>query len=288
MQSFHYKIAGLNLSLILPDEYDAYSLLTSFRPFIFLGEPEVSCELIYEPHLALPQSLKALITESNDMGTTSIYSDSAHYYFAMDFAGSEALMRVDADWKRAVFTLDWTMPYADVLLSSLSRALFAQYVILFGGVSLHASVVVRDSLAYMFMGKSGTGKSTHSRLWMQTFLGCFLLNDDNPYIRVTDDKVIVYGSPWSGKTSCYKNESYTLKGIARLSQAKENRAVVRKDIEAFLEVYPGASVVRFDRKLHDKLCDNISELCEKTGVIHLFCLPDSDAAMCSSAIFEKM
>ena len=63
------------------------------------------------------------------------------------------------------------------------------------------------------MGKSGTGKSTHSRLWLENVPGATLLNDDNPIVRLTLVGAIVYGSPWSGKTPCYKNESAPLAGV---------------------------------------------------------------------------
>ena len=68
----------------------------------------------------------------------------------------------------------------------------------------HASVVSCHGKAYMFLGPSGTGKSTHSQLWIKHIEGSRLINDDNPVVRLQDDgRVMVYGSPWSGKTPCY-------------------------------------------------------------------------------------
>lgn len=67
---------------------------------------------------------------------------------------------------------------------------------------MHASVIAKEAGAYLFFGTSGTGKSTHSRLWLENVEGSSLLNDDNPALRVIDGKVIVFGTPWSGKTPC--------------------------------------------------------------------------------------
>ena len=69
---------------------------------------------------------------------------------------------------------------------------------------IHSSVICKDQQGYAFLGKSGTGKSTHSRLWLQHIPGSELLNDDNPVIRICHGTPVIFGSPWSGKTPCYK------------------------------------------------------------------------------------
>ena len=81
----------------------------------------------------------------------------------------------------------------------------------------HSSVVMEKGYAYMFLGKSGTGKSTHSQQWLEAIKGAMLLNDDNPVVRAyPGGRIYVYGSPWSGKTHCYKNDYGTLGGIVML------------------------------------------------------------------------
>ena len=63
-----------------------------------------------------------------------------------------------------------------------------------------------EARGYLFLGHSGTGKSTHARQWLAAFDDAWLLNDDNPILRVMEDgEVRVYGSPWSGKTHFYNN-----------------------------------------------------------------------------------
>lgn len=67
---------------------------------------------------------------------------------------------------------------------------------------MHASVVATETgKGYLFLGKSGTGKSTHTGLWLQQFSDCHLLNDDNPIVHVDSlgKQATVFGSPWSGK-----------------------------------------------------------------------------------------
>ena len=71
-----------------------------------------------------------------------------------------------------------------------------------GGIAIHSSVNVKDGKALLCLGESGTGKSTHTRLWRENIEGSWLLNDDSPIIRMVEGKSVAFGSPWSGKTPC--------------------------------------------------------------------------------------
>ena len=94
----------------------------------------------------------------------------------------------------------------------------------------------------MFLGHSGTGKSTHSSLWLKYIQGTALVNDDNPVVRVLEDgEVRVYGSPWSGKTPCYRNVSYPVGAIVKLDQAPYNEIQPLKGIRAYAAVVPSIS-----------------------------------------------
>ena len=98
----------------------------------------------------------------------------------------------------------------------------------------HSSVVSCQGKAYMFLGKSGTGKSTHSQLWLKHIEGTELVNDDNPVVRIIDGEARVYGSPWSGKTPCYRNIDYPIGGIVKLKQAPKNEIRRMKPVEAYV------------------------------------------------------
>ena len=157
-----------------------------------------------------------------------------------------------------------------------------------GVVAVHSSVIVYNGEAVMFLGESGTGKSTHTRLWRETILGAELLNDDSPYVRVHDGRLYAYGSPWSGKTACYRNESYPVRGVVRLSQAPYN-AIHRlpgvRAIGALLPSLPPAFA--FDAQAEDAIMATLSEIITHTKVYHLECLPDAAAARLSyETIYE--
>ncbi len=152
-------------------------------------------------------------------------------------------------------------------------------------LEMHAAVVVRnDQRGYLFLGKSGTGKSTHARQWMAAFEDAWLLNDDNPILRYfeTDGKgkVVVYGSPWSGKTPCYKNLSAEVGGIVKLSQAPHNEARRLKMPEAYAYILSSASGLKIEPNMMDALYDTISHIIQAVPHFALECLPDTDAARC--------
>ena len=151
---------------------------------------------------------------------------------------------------------------------------------------VHASVISCGGRAYMFLGRSGTGKSTHSRLWLEHIPGCRLLNDDNPVLHVGSDGVVtVYGSPWSGKTPCYLNEFYPLGAVVRLEQAPANQIVSLGSVHAFAALLPSCSCLKQHDAVHRGVLDAVTRLSTTVPVYHLKCLPDADAArLCSQTV----
>ena len=105
-------------------------------------------------------------------------------------------------------------------------------------VAIHASAIRYRDRGVLFLGESGTGKSTHSRLWRKNIPGTALLNDDSPILGLADGTVRVWGSPWSGKVPCYRNGSCPAAAIVRLVQAPENRIRRLSPIEAFCALFP--------------------------------------------------
>lgn len=91
-------------------------------------------------------------------------------------------------------------------------------------VLFHGSAIAVDGMAYLFVAKSGTGKSTHARLWRELFGGrAVMINDDKPLVRISNDGATVYGTPWDGKHHLSSNTSAPLKAICVLERADENR-----------------------------------------------------------------
>ena len=188
------------------------------------------------------------------------------------------------DYKQA--TLVVTGRYRKLAIDNALMILYALSTAELGVALFHSSTVSFGDKAYMFLGVSGTGKSTHSSLWLKYIEGTELLNDDNPVVRVFDDgHATVYGSPWSGKTPCYRNLSYPLGGIVLLSQAPYNKIQRLKGIHAYVALVPSISGKRWDKRIADGLHKTENALAKTVPTWHLECLPDEAAAqLCCKTI----
>ncbi len=157
-------------------------------------------------------------------------------------------------------------------------------------IAIHSSVIRRSQGSALFLGESGTGKSTHTRLWLQHIVDAELLNDDSPIIRIKEGIPTVYGSPWSGKTPCYKAVSSPIRGFVRLSQAPHNRIRRLGVIQAIGALLPSAPPsFAYDPTLQDAICETLSTMISHTPVYHLECLPDRAAAELSAkTLFDDL
>ena len=155
---------------------------------------------------------------------------------------------------------------------------------------IHSSVVVKEGRAVMCLGESGTGKSTHTRLWLENIEGTERLNDDGPVVRVhTDGRVRVYGSPWSGKGAVYRQENCPLAGFLRLSQAPENRITRLSRIASFGALLPSTlPTLQKEERTLDQICSALSEMIVAVPSFALACLPDADAAKLSYTTIFKV
>ena len=149
-----------------------------------------------------------------------------------------------------------------------------------GLLEMHSSVVMNGGKGYLFLGKSGTGKSTHSSLWLKHIPGTELLNDDNPILRLMPDgSARVYGSPWSGKTPCYKAQDVPVGAVVRIRQAPFNKIEKLPAIQAYASLMASASGFRPFKELADGWHHTLENLAATVPCYVLDCLPDQDAAL---------
>ncbi|MBO7358621.1 MAG: hypothetical protein J6U72_02220 [Clostridia bacterium] len=149
----------------------------------------------------------------------------------------------------------------------------------FGVLQMHGSALCMDGRAYVFTALSGTGKSTHARLWREAFGDrVWMINDDKPLIRVLDDGAKVYGSPWDGKHHLSRNASAPLRAVAQLERGRDNRVepLKKADAYALLIRHCYVSDAPANRLKVSRL---EAELLGKAEFCRLFCNMDPDAAL---------
>ena len=178
----------------------------------------------------------------------------------------------------------------DIPTHIFERLLILMYALATAGsdtLVLHAVVVSCEGKGYIFLGPCGAGKSTHARLWLKHIEGTELVNDDNPVVR----DGVVYGSPWSPITPCYRNVSYPISGFVRLSQAPYNKIHRISCVEAFLNLY-GSDMGRrlnnfIDEDIDKGMHQTKDKLAQTIPMWHLECLPDEAAArLCHDTITQ--
>lgn len=151
----------------------------------------------------------------------------------------------------------------------------------FGGMMLHASAVVVDGKAYLFSADCGTGKSTHTELWLKLFGDrAFLLNDDKPALRMEDGVWYAYGTPWSGKHDLSRNTRAELGGICCLSRGEENTIAPLTGPEAILRILRQTARPA-DPGLRSKILERLDELITRVPVWQMKCNMEPEAAVVS-------
>lgn len=106
--------------------------------------------------------------------------------------------------------------------AAIQRA-FAEFLFAYDILLFHGSAIAVDGEGYLFTAHSGTGKSTHTRLWRQAFgERAVMVNDDKPFLQLTQDRVLLHGSPWSGKHGLDANICVPLQGLCLLERGAEN------------------------------------------------------------------
>ena len=135
----------------------------------------------------------------------------------IDFEQADLLEEAHRDgFKPRVFT----DPFLE--RAAIQRA-FAEFLFDYNILLFHGSAIAVDGNGYLFTAHSGTGKSTHTRLWRQVFGDrAIMVNDDKPFLEIKPDGVWLHGSPWSGKHGLDANISVPLKGLCFLERGTEN------------------------------------------------------------------
>lgn len=216
-------------------------------------------------------------SEDFTQGVLHIAADCQDVRFCID----NALMLLFAFRTAPLMTLE--MHAAVVVRPSLEDARGTSYSLEDAPEALQVKGERREAKGegrgYLFLGHSGTGKSTHARQWLAAFDDAWLLNDDNPILRVMEDgEVRVYGSPWSGKTPCYNNAYARVGGIIKLSQAPHNKMRILSLPEAYAYMLSSASGLKMDRQMADYMYESIKHVITHVKCYHLDCLPNTEAA----------
>ncbi|WP_139164333.1 hypothetical protein [Eubacterium maltosivorans] len=167
----------------------------------------------------------------------------------------------------------------DELENSDTCSAFSNSLLEYEGFCFHASAIVFKNTALLFSAPSGTGKSTHTRLWQQRFGkdAVQIINDDRPAIRRVSGRFMAYGTPWSGSSPLNVNTRAPLGAIIFLKQGKENRIRKLSNPEALKWLLYQAQYPRQNREKVVKLMDLLEDMLLKTAFYELTCSVSDEA-----------
>ena len=284
-----YNVAGHVFSLRMDEGDKLWTVLDNYSPFACeRGDGAVfTLELVPGLEYGEKKGLYVSTPEEYEQ-RIDIYTIDGGYLFELAPFGNVPVcgwLKVNSDFSEGFLMAEKARHFC---VNNAMMLLYAFRTAGMGTLEMHASVTVKDGKGFLFLGKSGTGKSTHSSLWLKNIPGTHLLNDDNPIVRIVDGKAWVFGSPWSGKTPCYRNEDYPVGGIVRINRAPHN-AIHRMALpEAFASVSSSSSGLRAIRSIGDGLFATISTVAQTVPCYVLDCLPDDEAAIvCSNEVLKN-
>ena len=162
----------------------------------------------------------------------------------------------------------------------MSGGSFYRQLLQFDGMLLHSSAVVKDGKAYLFTAPCGTGKSTHTKLWLENFKDAFILNDDKPALRLEDGIFYAYGTPWSGKYDQSRNVRVPVAGICVLRRSETNKIQLYAGREALRDILE-QTIRSTSPTLQGELLELLDKLMVRVPVWKLECNMEPEAAYVS-------
>ena len=280
----HYLVAEHYFAIEAPE--GLFEVLTNYAPFQMTNDqlPMTDLFAIRVCGEVMPgvEGWEHVYTDTSDddMPRIEMYKRAGEWLFRVSVSREGEIvstMICSEDWSKVQLYMQ--PDYARFAIDNAAMLVYAFATAGLKTLLFHSSVTVRNGYGYMFLGHSGTGKSTHSRQWLTAFPEVDLLNDDNPAVRIKDDGTVrVYGSPWSGKTPCYRNADAPVAALVQLAQAPENKIQRLRMTQAYPYILASVSGLKVLPEMMDRLYESIAQLLEISPVYRLECLPDTAAA----------
>ena len=292
-----YRVADLTFEVCFAGgNTNGPGLIPSFSPFLVSGRGDDGDFLF---RLMVDDTLKPLSENRERVGSFDTgngdtivdrFPDGSYQYIIKDISGrSCCLLRANKTFTDCTCALNGNFDMRQYGLNNALILVFAFAACFRQTLLIHASLVRHNGYGYAFTAKSGTGKSTQVSNWLKYIPGCDLMNDDNPVLRVIDGKAFIYGSPWSGKTPCYRNVKALLGALTKISRDMENRVESMTPVHAFATLLAACSSMKWDSVIYNAICDTVTQVVEATPVYTLHCLPDRESAIvCHAAIAKSV
>lgn len=155
------------------------------------------------------------------------------------------------------------------------------------GIMLHSSCVEKDGLAYLFSARSGTGKSTHTHLWLKNLENTRIINDDKPALLCEDGKWFACGTPFSGKTDENLNVKVPVRAIVFLQRGETNSVTRIQPFQA-VSLLIEQTIKPYDKSLAEEMLEKVDKLLTAIPVFLLKCNMSDEAPVVAYNEIERL
>ena len=270
-------IAGVKWTCKVPNAIFSKSILKFSNNF--KGKEDINLEVTMNDNIDLPTG-------------TSITKDILEWYIKKDGLYRHQLVKRDNTYGNHLISLKANADWSDVLIETncihqftvefinvvLLEIVFRNRLLFHDGIVIHASSIEFEGEAVAFVAPSGTGKSTHARIWQDKY-DIKVINDDHPAIRIMNGESIIFGTPWAGERQMFINMSSSLKGIVILEQGSGNKIWRLNHNDIVRELVPRCFLPYHSSDLLQKAAKIFTEIMNNTNVYKLSCKPEPEAAI---------
>ncbi len=287
-----YKVGGHIITISIDGDASVLDrLLPSFIPFKYNADGDALFNIsVCNVLSAIPDKDCHLVRDvdtGNGITRVQKLKDGGYQFHVHDVLGIECALIIASPG----FTDCRCMIQGNIAMRRFAMNNSLMLVYAFSGAThdtllVHASVIRHKGVAYAFTAPSGTGKSTHVANWMRTVEECDIVNDDNPIFRIEEGRPILYGSPWSGKTPCYRNIRVPLGALMQIKRDETNYVKELPPLNSFSVLLTACSSMKWDETIFQNVCSTVSKLVESIKVAELHCLPDMASALVCKKYLE--
>ncbi|EGW38456.1 hypothetical protein [Desulfosporosinus sp. OT] len=286
-----YEVAGVAIN-IANDDSESFMYMRDFLLPQQRQQSKADLTFVFQSNEVIEVPQGNIISEENIsfkwLKKTS--GETGYYIYVQEFGIGKimVLMDIENSWRKVVFTwCNYIGNDPQVMVNSQSQIRLATHIMMgivfrynllhMDGLVVHASALEWNGKGLIFSAPSGTGKSTHVKLWQEYINDVIVLNDDNPAVRIINNQPTIFGTPWSGSAFIHSNESAPLFAIIVLEQAQDN--VLRKldRHEVILKLMPRVFLPYFDQNFMDKAMTIFENIITSVPVYLLKCRPDREA-----------
>lgn len=293
MATIYYQIAEQYLCVVHEDIALVRNALDKYEAFLVqeqsLRPEDLLLSVIAGNTVVCPKDAREIERAKEATFESVVYRCAdGSYYLSIEYRDKKVEGLASKDWHELRLRADWGDLSTAYLIDRLIMIAFTMASTPLGYLKVHASVTELNGRALVFMGVSGTGKSTHSRLWREYIDGATLLNDDEPIIRRQEDGTVrVYGCPWSGSTACYRNEWAEVVAFLHLYQAKENKLSRLSGRESFDSLFSSCAFMTSQAQNKMQVFDSVARVLEVCPVYRLDNRPELEAVQLSHSLLSS-